>query len=1154
MGVRGNILQLHTVIALSVLVLSIAFDSQAQTIVDICSRTSQIQEAILAELPLGTTCATADSAGLAGITDIDASFESISSLTAGDFSGLTNLDTLRLNNNSLANLPENLFEGLTDLETLRLNNNSLTSLPQDLFDGLIELQILDLQFNKLTSLPENLFDHVTSPQTLSVWLSGNEITCLPVSILNNSAVRPVPKYQPCDVTAMLSIEAVPACGTMVTDTSVEPRTVLVLKPAPVAAVETEYRPIIAGNRVNWLGSRPVGTSGRSIGAFHGPLGALQRAYAGFKGFEWRLKDNHSITAQCIWKFEDTRTSSTVQLLASPNPVDEGSEVTVTAWLSAALSSTVTIPLTLTAGTAEVDDYGALQSIAIAGGQTTGTGTITTSDDDDMDDETFTIALGSLPPEVVAGSPSSVIVTITDNDVGALIAPGSVLVTEGGSSDLSVALSAQPSSDVMVTVTGHVGTDLRLSSTALTFTPTNWNTVQRFTLTAVEDDDFTDDQIDLTLVASGGGYAGVTHPVSVTITDNDEEPLSISIYNREVTEDATKVQLRVELNRPSDQVVIVQYATSDVTAEAGSDYTASRGIVIFDPNATRGVIQVEITEDTTPEPAETFEVTLSKPQNAEIAQGVGEVTILEETRLAVLRIEDEVAFEAEGRVRFTVRLSHPSLQPVSVAYRTQDGTAKAGKDYEASAGVLTFAPGTTGMALAVPLLRDDLDWREETFTVHLEQSNHARIEKAVAVATIRETVSTSVLAAYAVRFVRTASVQIVEALEERFRSQIGRSSCGAAARTELMRLSHSAPDWNPSLGELLAGCRALAPAVNNGLRVWARGAFRQFNGQADAALTLRAEVATGMFGMDLSLGQRWVAGLLLAHSRGDGSFAAHAKSGQMRSHLTGIYPYVMYQGRMSGIWVTGGYGRGQVDVRELEGSLGSAFGAMGIRGQLASVPSLELTYRGDILVANAEVARQEVRTQAYRIRLGLEGTLQMREQLRPYVEANVRQDGGSAETGIGLELGTGVRMVMGRLRAEVRTQGLVVHTANGFTEWGVSGSVQYGDGVEGWSLRVHPSWGISPGLSPYDQQTVLDATPMGRGMHRTEVDVGYGFSLNDGTARPVMSMTRLSQGTLVRLGGELRPWDHFSVSVFGVAHAHAAMLGELGLNVQGSLRY
>lgn len=126
----------------------------------------------------------------------------------------------------------------------------------------------------------------------------------------------------------------------------------------------------------------------------------------------------------------TEAPPTVSLSASPNPVDEGSPVTVTATLSQALADGVTIPLMLTAGTAEPDDHGALESIAIDGGSTTGTGEVTTVDDADHDDETFTVALGSLPSSVAAGTPSSVEVTISDDDPAPPGRPGQPVVTPG----------------------------------------------------------------------------------------------------------------------------------------------------------------------------------------------------------------------------------------------------------------------------------------------------------------------------------------------------------------------------------------------------------------------------------------------------------------------------------------------------------------------------------------------------------------------------------------------------------------------------------------------------------------------------------------------------------------------------------------------------
>ncbi len=109
----------------------------------------------------------------------------------------------------------------------------------------------------------------------------------------------------------------------------------------------------------------------------------------------------------------TPPAPTVNLSVSPNPVPEGQSVTVTARLSRAMSENVTIPLVLTAGTAESGDYGSLTSIAIPGGQTEGKGTIATTEDADEDNETFTVALGAPMDGVAPGNPSSMEVMILD---------------------------------------------------------------------------------------------------------------------------------------------------------------------------------------------------------------------------------------------------------------------------------------------------------------------------------------------------------------------------------------------------------------------------------------------------------------------------------------------------------------------------------------------------------------------------------------------------------------------------------------------------------------------------------------------------------------------------------------------------------------------
>ena len=118
---------------------------------------------------------------------------------------------------------------------------------------------------------------------------------------------------------------------------------------------------------------------------------------------------------------------TVSLLVSPNPVQEGTPITVTAVLSAALSSDVTIPLTISAGSTEAGDIGRLSSIAITGGSTTGSATITTTADTDADKETFAVSVGRRPSSLRQGGfPYRVTVTITESAPAAV--PGEPFIS------------------------------------------------------------------------------------------------------------------------------------------------------------------------------------------------------------------------------------------------------------------------------------------------------------------------------------------------------------------------------------------------------------------------------------------------------------------------------------------------------------------------------------------------------------------------------------------------------------------------------------------------------------------------------------------------------------------------------------------------------
>lgn len=87
--------------------------------------------------------------------------------------------------------------------------------------------------------------------------------------------------------------------------------------------------------------------------------------------------------------------------------------------------------------------------------------------------------------------------------------------------------------------------------------------------------------------------------------------------------------------------------------------------------------------------------------------------------------------------FTVKLRPPQTATVTVAYTTRDGGAKAGQDYTAKSGTLSFAPGETSKTVSVPVLADSAPEDDETFSLELSSPSGAEIERASAAARIQE---------------------------------------------------------------------------------------------------------------------------------------------------------------------------------------------------------------------------------------------------------------------------------------------------------------------------------------------------------------------------------------------------------------------------------
>ena len=109
--------------------------------------------------------------------------------------------------------------------------------------------------------------------------------------------------------------------------------------------------------------------------------------------------------------------------------------------------------------------------------------------------------------------------------------------------------------------------------------------------------------------------------------------------------------------------------------------------------------------------------------------------------ATMRISDATVTEpltGTATASFTVTLSTPNAQPVTVQYSTADGTATAPDDYAAASDLtLTFAPGETSKTLLIPIHGNAPAELDETFFVNLSNPTNATLDDAQGIGTIQD---------------------------------------------------------------------------------------------------------------------------------------------------------------------------------------------------------------------------------------------------------------------------------------------------------------------------------------------------------------------------------------------------------------------------------
>ena len=610
------------------------------------------------------------------------------------------------------------------------------------------------------------------------------------------------------------------------------------------------------------------------------------------------------------------------------------------------------------------------------------------------------------------------------------------------------------------------------------------------------------------------------PIKVTV----QGPPGLTVADAEVEEAVgAKLVFVLTLSRAFSETVTVRIGTSDGSATAGDDYVAKiNKSRTFAPGQTSKVFRVKVLDDNLDEGNEDLTVTLSNASGAYLADATATGTIknsdpMPQAWLARFgrTVGTHVTDAVGDRLRSTPgQKSHLVLGGYRVPVgRAGKGTARVGRETDLS----NEEPGAAEKLVSSERFHEVAEGGAVS-AVLIEAVRFLGLRRGYAAGpggsewTTREPVPDTSWLDHTGPDPR----------------QVQRPVLRFGDRFDLRRVlldSHFRVHFN--------GAEPGDPAPR--LTAWGQVSATRFDGR-DGALRIDGDVLTGTVGVDGEW-NRWLTGVAVAHSRGDGSYAAQdlgahgmsargiAADGQdtVEQALTSIHPYMRYAvNERLDVWGVFGYGRGKLTLTPAGGAalqtdanlLMGAFGGRGILLPATDAAGIQLATRTDAMLTRTTsdavtgTAGNLAATDAdaHRLRFILEGSRGFEwtdgRRLTPTVELGLRHDRGDAETGFGVEVGGRVQYAYPArgLTVEGTVRGLLAHEDGDYREWGAAGRLQVSRDPEGrgLSLTLTPAWGAAESgvESLWLRQTTAGLAPQTPRKARTGrlvTEVGYGVT-------------------------------------------------------------
>merc|ERR1719383_1672272 len=202
-----------------------------------------------------------------------------------------------------------------------------------------------------------------------------------------------------------------------------------------------------------------------------------------------------------------------------------------------------------------------------------------------------------------------------------------------------------------------------------------------------------------------------------------DPPHYTVMESVGTFEVTIVREGGDLNVP----VQVDYKTEDGSACSPDDYTEATGTLTFGPGVTEQKVTLEVMDDDVFEEDEHFYIRITNPRRKDgietpqmevegqmvpsIQLGtphVATIMILDDDHGGLFQFENHEAEIVESVGVFELKVARMSgaRGKVAIPYTCEEGTAKAGKDYEHQEGELVFPNEVNAKTIEIPIMEED----------------------------------------------------------------------------------------------------------------------------------------------------------------------------------------------------------------------------------------------------------------------------------------------------------------------------------------------------------------------------------------------------------------------------------------------------------------